>query len=171
MAEAQWYVIHTFSGYENKVKADIEKTVVNRNFQDLIFEVSVPMQDEIQIKNGVRKVVQKKKCPSYVFVNMILNEDTWYVVRNTHGVTGYVGPESKPVPLTEEEVANLALEESNIVVDYAVGDSVTVINGVWLGTVGVIKSINESKQTLTLLVDMFGRETPVELEFEDVRRM
>ncbi|MBP3700509.1 MAG: transcription termination/antitermination factor NusG [Lachnospiraceae bacterium] len=171
MAEANWYVVHTYSGYENKVKMDIEKTIENRKLHDQILEVSVPMQDVVELKNGVRKTVAKKMFPGYVLINMEMNDETWYVVRNTRGVTGFVGPGSKPVPLSPEEIASLAGPESPVVVDFEVGDAVTVISGVWEGTAGVIAAINESKQSVTIHVDMFGRETPVELGFEEVKKM
>ena len=156
MAEANWYVVHTYSGYENKVKVDIEKTIENRNLQDQILEVSVPMQEVIEVKNGANKQVAKKMFPGYVLINMVMNDDTWYVVRNTRGVTGFVGPGSKPVPLTEEEM---------------VGDTVVVTTGAWKDTVGVIESINEERQTLTIRVELFGRETPVELNFTEIKKM
>lgn len=171
MAEANWYVVHTYSGYENKVKMDIEKTIENRRLHDQILEVSVPMQDVVELKNGVRKTVAKKMFPGYVLINMVMNDETWYVVRNTRGVTGFVGPGSKAVPLSPEEIAGLAEPESPMLLDFAVGDAVTVISGTWEGTVGVIASINESKQRVTIHVDMFGRETPVELGFEEVKKM
>ena len=171
MSETNWYVVHTYSGYENKVKVDIEKTIENRKLQDQILEVSVPMQDVVEIKNGVKKQVAKKMFPGYVLINMVMNDDTWYVVRNTRGVTGFVGPGSKPVPLTEEEMMNLGIKDEGIVVDFDLGDTVTVISGVWENTVGVIKSINEGKQSITINVDMFGRETPVELNFTEVKKM
>jgi len=171
MAESNWYVVHTYSGYENKVKADLEKTIENRKLQNEIIEVAVPMQDVVEVKNGVRKASQKKMFPGYVLINMVMNDDTWYVVRNTRGVTGFVGPGSKPVPLSDEEMARMGIRDSGVVIDFEVGDSALVINGVWEGTIGVIRSINPSRQTLTLAVDMFGRETPVELGFESVRKM
>ncbi len=171
MAEANWYVVHTYSGYENKVKVDIEKTIENRKLQDQILEVSVPMQEVIEVKNGANKQVAKKMFPGYVLINMVMNDDTWYVVRNTRGVTGFVGPGSKPVPLTPEEMENLGFRETGVVVDFEVGDTVVVTAGVWQDTVGVVKSINESKQTLAINVEMFGRETPVELNFTDVKKM
>ena len=169
MAEAQWYVVHTYSGYENKVKVDLEKTIENRKLQDVIMEVSVPMIDSIEMKNGVRKKVQKKMLPGYVLVRMIMNDDTWYVVRNTRGVTGFVGPGSKPVPLTEQEVRNLGVNRENEEFEFVEGETVTVLNGAWINTQGVIKAINAAKQTLTITVEMFGRETPVEIAFEDVK--
>lgn len=171
MSEANWYVVHTYSGYENKVKMDIEKTIENRGLQDQILEVSVPMQDVVEIKNGAQKQVAKKMFPGYVLINMVMNDDTWYVVRNTRGVTGFVGPGSKPVPLTEDEMANLGFKPAEVVVDYEVGDAVVVISGAWKDTVGVIKSINDTKQTLEITVEMFGRETPVELNFTEVKKM
>ena len=169
MAEAQWYVVHTYSGYENKVKVDLEKTIENRKLQDVIMEVSVPMIDSIEMKNGVRKKVQKKMLPGYVLVRMIMNDDTWYVVRNTRGVTGFVGPDSKPVPLTQEEVDNMGVNRENEEFEFVEGETVTVLNGAWINTQGVIKAINAAKQTLTITVEMFGRETPVEIAFEDVK--
>jgi transcriptional antiterminator NusG len=169
MAEAQWYVVHTYSGYENKVKVDLEKTIENRKLQDVIMEVSVPMIDSIEMKNGVRKKVQKKMLPGYVLVRMIMNDDTWYVVRNTRCVTGFVGPGSKPVPLTEQEVRNMGVNRENEEFEFVEGETVTVLNGAWINTQGVIKAINAAKQTLTITVEMFGRETPVEIAFEDVK--
>ncbi len=171
MAESRWYVVHTYSGYENKVKVDIEKTIENRKLQDQIIEVAVPMQDVLEVKNGAKKQVSKKMFPGYVLVNMVMNDDTWYVVRNTRGVTGFVGPGSKPVPLTEDEMRPLGINIPEIVVDFEVGDTVTVVNGAWEDTVGVIKGINHNKQTVTINVDMFGRETPVELSFTEVKKV
>ncbi len=171
MSEANWYVVHTYSGYENKVKANIEKTIENRKLQDQILEVTVPMQDVVEVKNGVKKQAQKKLFPGYVLINMIMNDDTWYVVRNTRGVTGFVGPGSKPVPLTEAEMRPLGIKVEEIVVDFDLGDTVLVTNGVWENTVGVVKGINHGKQIVTINVDMFGRETPVELSFTEVKKM
>ena len=169
---AHWYVVHTYSGYENKVKVDIEKTIANRHLEEQILEVSVPMQEVTELKNGQNKQVARKMFPGYVLVKMIMNDDTWYVVRNTRGVTGFVGPGSKPVPLSEEEIAALTSQtEAGPVVSFEVGDTITVIAGAWKDTVGVVKSINEGKQTLTINVEMFGRETPVELDFADVKVM
>ena len=160
----------TYSGYENKVKANIEKTIENRHLEDQILEVRVPLQDVVEVKNGVKKTVQKKMFPGYVLLNMIMNDDTWYVVRNTRGVTGFVGPGSKPVPLTDTEMFNLGIQADNISVEFAEGDMVTVISGVWKDTVGVIQSINESKQIVTINVELFGRETPVEISFSEIRK-
>lgn len=170
MSEAKWYVVHTYSGYENKVKANIEKTIENRKLQDQILEVSVPLQEVVELKNGVKKKVQKKMFPGYVLLNMIMNDDTWYVVRNTRGVTGFVGPGSKPVPLSEAEMRSMGIQKSEeVMVDFEVGDTVTVISGAWENTQGVIKAINPHKQIVTINVDMFGRETPVEISFTDVK--
>ena len=171
MAEANWYVVHTYSGYENKVKADIEKTIENRKLHDLILEVAVPLENVTEGRNGAKKEIQKKMFPGYVLINMVMTDDTWYVIRNTRGVTGFVGPGSKPVPLTVAEMASLGIKVSDIVVDFEVGDTVTVMAGVWKDTVGVIQSINHGKQRVTIHVDLFGRETPVELNFTEVKKM
>ena len=171
MSEAKWYVVHTYSGYENKVKANIDKTIENRHLEDQILEVRVPLEDVVEMKNGVQKVSQKKMFPGYVLIHMIMNDDTWYVVRNTRGVTGFVGPGSKPVPLSEEEMAGLGFTAPDVVVDFMVGDAVVVTTGAWKDTVGLIKTINEAKKTITINVEMFGRETPVELAFTEVKKM
>ncbi|MEZ3505189.1 MAG: transcription termination/antitermination protein NusG [Lachnospiraceae bacterium] len=171
MSEASWYVVHTYSGYENKVKANIEKTIENRHLEDQIFEVRVPMQDVVEMKDGASRQVQKKMFPGYVLINMIMNDDTWYVVRNTRGVTGFVGPGSKPVPLTDEEMRPLGIHSESVQIDFAEGDDVVVTGGVWKDTVGVIQAINENKQSVTINVDLFGRETPVEISFTEIRKM
>ena len=171
MSEANWYVVHTYSGYENKVKANIEKTIENRHLEDQILEVRVPMEEVVEIKNGAKRQVQRKLFPGYVLLNMVMNDDTWYVVRNTRGVTGFVGPGSKPVPLTEAEMRPLGIQSENVVVDFKEGDTVTVISGVWADTVGVIQSMNHSKQCVIINVDLFGRETPVEISFSEIRKM
>ena len=165
-------MVHTYSGYEKKLKANIEKTIENRNLQDQILEVSVPLEEVLEkTKSGAMKQVQRKIFPGYVLIHMIMNDDTWYVVRNTRGVTGFVGPGSKPVPLTDEEMKNLGINAKKIAIDYKVGDTIVAVSGVWENTVGAIKSINESKQTVTIMVDMFGRETPVELDFTEIRHI
>ncbi|BAK46269.1 MAG: transcription termination/antitermination protein NusG [Lachnospiraceae bacterium] len=169
--KANWYVVHTYSGYENKVKSSIEKKIENRHLEDEILEVRVPMQDVVELRNGVKKPVQKKMFPGYVLINMVMNDDTWYVVRNTRGVTGFVGPGSKPVPLTEAEMRPLGIQVENLVVDYAEGDTIKVIAGVWKDTVGVVQSMNHAKQIVTINVELFGRETPVEISFADVQKM
>ena len=170
MAEASWYVVHTYSGYENKVKANIEKTIENRHLEEEILEVRVPIEEVSEIKNGVQKQVQRKMFPGYVLINMVMNDDTWYVVRNTRGVTGFVGPGSKPVPLTEAEMRPLGINQDHVVVDFAEGDSIVVIGGVWKDTIGVVQSMNQSKQSVTINVDLFGRETPVEISFADIKK-
>ena len=167
--EPHWYVAHTYSGYENKVKSAIDKTVENRGLEDQIFEVLVPMENVVEMKNGSRKESSRKMFPGYVLVKMIMNDETWYVVRNTRGVTGFVGPGSKPVPLTEQEVRNMGVNRENEEFEFVEGETVTVLNGAWINTQGVIKAINAAKQTLTITVEMFGRETPVEIAFEDVK--
>ena len=171
MSEAKWYVVHTYSGYENKVKANIDKTIENRHLEDQILEVRVPMEEVTELKNGVQRAVQRKMFPGYVMIHMIMNDDTWYVVRNTRGVTGFVGPGSKPVPLTEAEMRPLGIQSENVVVDFKEGDTVTVISGVWADTVGVIQSMNQGKQSVIINVDLFGRETPVEIGFSEIRKM
>ena len=169
--EAKWYVVHTYSGYENKVAATIEKTIENRKLQDQILEVAVPVQDVIETKNGSKKTVSRKLFPGYVLINMYMNDVTWYIVRNTRGVTGFVGPESKPVPLTEAEMRNLGINVNEVKIDVAVGDIIKVVTGAWEGNTGEIKSINEGKQTVTIEVDIFGRATSVEIGFADIQKM
>lgn len=171
MSEANWYVVHTYSGYENKVKTNIEQTIENRKLHDQILEVSVPTQEVVELKNGVRKVSEKKLFPGYVLINMVMNDDTWYVVRNTRGVTGFVGPGSKPVPLDESEMENLGIKQDEVILDLEIGDVVTVLSGAWEGTVGAVQTINEQKKSLTINVELFGRETPVELGFSEVKKM
>ena len=170
MSDAKWYVVHTYSGYENKVKANIDKTIENRHLEDQILEVRVPMQEVVELKNGVQKASQKKMFPGYVLIHMIMNDDTWYVVRNTRGVTGFVGPGSKPVPLTEAEMKPLGIKQENVSIDFAEGDMIVVVAGAWKDTVGVVQRIDYSKQTATINVELFGRETPVEISFAEVRK-
>lgn len=160
--------------YENKVKANIEKTIENRKLQDQIFEVRVPLQDVVEMKGGVKKNVSKKMFPGYVLVNMVMNDDTWYVVRNTRGVTGFVGPGSDPVPLSEAEMRNLGIvaqSDNEVEIDIEIGDLVEVTSGAWEGRVSTVTAINMNKQTVTIEVDMFGRETSVEIEFVDVKKL
>ena len=171
MAEANWYVVHTYSGYENKVKANIDKTIENRHLEEQILEVRVPMQDVVEMKNGAKKQVQKKMFPGYVLIHMIMNDDTWYVVRNTRGVTGFVGPGSKPVPLSDVEMRPLGIQTENVTIDFAEGDTVIVMGGIWKDTVGVVQAMNQNKQSVTINVDLFGRETPVEISFSEIRKM
>jgi transcription termination/antitermination protein NusG len=168
--KGRWYVAHTYSGYENKVKANIEKLVENRHMQDVIFEVSVPMEEQVEIKNGKKKVTQKKIFPGYVLMKMLMTDESWYVVRNTRGVTGFVGPGSKPVPLTDAEVKSLGVEKHTVKLDAQLGDNVKVVSGPFENFIGVIQEINNEKQKVKVLVSMFGRETPVELEFTQIER-
>ncbi len=169
--KAKWYVVHTYSGHENKVKVNIEKMVENRGMQDLILDIIVPTEDRVEIKDGQRKIKTRKMFPGYVLIHMIMNDDTWYVVRNTRGVTGFVGPGSKPVPLTDVEMAGLGIKRENIESDYEIGDTIQVIAGAWADTVGVVQSMNLQKQSLTINVELFGRETPVELSFAEIKKM
>ena len=171
MAEAKWYVAHTYSGYENKVKADLEKTIENRHLEDEILEVRVPMQEVVEMKIGAKKTVQKKLFPGYVLVNMIMNDDTWYVVRNTRGVTGFVGPGSKPVPLSEAEMKPLGIKSDNVSIDFTEGDTIVVVAGAWKDTVGAVYKIDYNKQTVTINVELFGRDAPVEISFSEVRKL
>ena len=172
MAEAKWYVVHTYSGYENKVKVDIEKTVENnKDLAEEILEVRVPMEEVVEIRNGAKKTVSRKLFPGYVLVNMVMNDDTWYVVRNTRGVTGFVGPGSKPVPLTDAEMKPLGIRTDKVSIDFAEGDTIAVVAGVWKDTVGVVQKLDQNKQTATINVELFGRETPVEISFAEVRKM
>lgn len=167
-----WYVVHTYSGYENKVKANIEKAIENRHLENEILEVRVPLQDVMEVKNGVEKTSQKKLFPGYVLLHMDAdNNDAWYVVRNTRGVTGFVGPGSKPVPLTEEELKALDFGSDIKSVEFAEGDVINVTAGVWKDTIGTIQKVDETRQTVTINVEMFGRETPVEINFTDVKKM
>ena len=169
--EAKWYVAHTYSGYENKVKADIEKTIENRNMQDVIQEISVPMEEVVEIKDDKKKTVMRKVFPGYVIIKMIMTDESWYVVRNCRGVTGFVGPGSKPVPLTEEEIAAIGLEKKVVTCDFEVGDSIRVKYGPLEGFVGVIEAVVLDKQKIKAKVSMFGRDTDVELEFNQVEAL
>ena len=169
--EAKWYVAHTYSGYENKVKADIEKTIENRNMQDVIQEISVPMEEVVEIKDDKKKTVMRKVFPGYVIIKMIMTDESWYVVRNCRGVTGFVGPGSKPVPLTEEEIAAIGLEKKTVTVGFDVGDSIRVKYGPLEGFVGVIDAIVMDKQKIKAKISMFGRDTDVELEFNQVEAL
>ena len=169
--DAKWYVVHTYSGYENKVKANIEKMVENRGLQDWILEVKVPMEEQIEFKNGLRKSVMRKIFPGYVLVKMIMTDDSWYVVRNTRGVTGFVGPGSKPIPLTPEEVRLMGVEEIPIQLDVEVGDNVRVTSGPLENFIGVIEEIYPDRKKVRVLVSMFGRETPIELQYNQIQKI
>ena len=169
--EPKWYVVHTYSGYENKVKTDLEKTIKNRELEDFFFNIVVPMEEQVEIKDGKRKTNLKKVFPGYVLVKMIVTEESWYVVRNTRGVTGFVGSGSDPIPLTETEIRNMGFDEMSVDVDYDVNDNVQVVNGPLKGFVGTVQEINKEKQKVKVLVSMFGRETPAELEFSQVQKI
>lgn len=171
--EAKWYVVHTYSGYENKVKATLEKMIINRGTVDGVFDVAVPTEEYIDKKDGQSKLKERKMFPSYVLVKMIINEKSWYLVRNTRGVTGFVGPQSKPIPLTEEELANLGVRGQTVRIEsnYEIGDSVKIIDGPFADFVGNVDSINDEKSQLRVYVNMFGRETLLELEFSQVKKI
>jgi len=169
--EPRWYVVHTYSGYENKVKTDLEKTVKNRELEDFFFDIVVPMEEQIEIKDGKRKTNLKKVFPGYVLIKMIVTEESWYIVRNTRGVTGFVGSGTDPIPLTDEEIRNMGFEIAVVNIDYSLNDSVKVINGPLAGFIGNVIEINKEKGKVKVLVSMFGRETPVELEFAQVEKI
>ena len=167
----KWYVVHTYSGYENKVKTDLEKTIKNRELEDYFFDIIVSMEEQIEIKEGKRKTNLRKVFPSYVLVKMIVTEKTWYIVRNTRGVTGFVGSGTDPIPLTEEEIRKMGFEIKEVNVDYSVNDSVKILDGALRDFVGTVTEINKEKHKVKVLVSMFGRETPVELEFSQVEKI
>lgn len=169
--EPRWYVVHTYSGYENKVKTDLEKTIKNRELEDYFFDIVVPMEEQIEIKDGKRKANLKKVFPGYVLVKMIVTEESWYIVRNTRGVTGFVGSGTDPIPLTDEEIRKMGFEDVSINVDYDIDEQVQVMKGPFEGFVGTVKEINKEKHKVKVLVSMFGRETPVELEFSQVQKI
>ena len=171
MEEAKWYVVHTYSGYENKVKEDLIKAVENRNLQDMILEVKYPTEEVVEIKDGKRKVYQRKVFPGYVMVKMIMNDKTWYVVRNTRGVTGFVGPGSKPIPLSDEEVTAMGVERIPIELDIEVGETVRVVSGPLENFVGTVEAMDPEAQKVKLTVSMFGRDTPVELDYIEVQKI
>ncbi|MBQ6860332.1 MAG: transcription termination/antitermination protein NusG [Clostridia bacterium] len=168
---ARWYVVHTYSGYENKVKDTLEKAVENTNMQHLIQEVVVPLEEQIEIKDDKRKTTLRKVFPGYVLIKMIVTEESWYIVRNVRGVTGFVGAGGKPVPLTNEEIRNMGFEKVPVEVDFSVGDTVQVVAGPLESFIGVVQEINLEKEKVKVLVSMFGRETPVELEFSQIQKM
>ncbi len=164
-------MVHTFSGYENKVATNLEKIVENRHLQDWIREVRIPTEMVSEVKDGVRKEVERKIFPGYVLVKMVMTDDSWFVVRNVRGCTGFVGPNGKPVPLTEQELANLGVEKKEVVVDYTVGDTVHITDGPLENFSGVVEEIDQEKNMVKVTISMFGRETSVELELDQVERM
>ena len=168
----RWYVVHTYSGYENKVKTDLEKTIKNRELEEYFFDIIVPMEEQIEIKDGKKKTNLKKVFPGYVLIKMIVTEETWYIVRNTRGVTGFVGTGTDPIPLTDEEIRSMGFEDINSInVDYEVNDQVQIMNGAFENLTGTVQEINKEKNKVKVLVSMFGRETPVEVEFSQVQKI
>ena len=166
--EALWYVVHTYSGYENTVAASIEKAVENRGLRDLIFEVSIPLETVTEITDNGPKTVERKVFPGYVLVKMVLTDETWHLVRNVRGVTGFVGSGNKAIPLTDEEIAALGVEKREVVVNYQVGDNVKIINGALESFLGTVEEIDLDHSKVRVVVSMFGRETPVELELDEI---
>ena len=166
--EARWYVAHTYSGYENTVKATIEKAVENRNMGDLILEVKIPMETVTEVTDNGPKTVERKVFPGYVLVKMVMTDETWHLVRNVRGVTGFVGSGNKPIPLTEAEIASLGVETKEVVVNYAVGDNVRITDGALESFLGVVEEIDLERQKVRVIVSMFGRETPVELDLDQI---
>ena len=166
-----WYVVYTYSGYENKVMDNLKKTLKNNNLQDVILDIKVPMEETIETRNGKKRHVSRKMFPGYVMVKMFLTDDSWYVVRNTHGVTGFVGPSSKPIPLSDAEVRTMGIEDVKISVDVEVGDNIIVVSGPLESFVGVVEEVNTEKQKVKVLVSMFGRDTSVELDFVQIKKI
>mgnify|MGYP001215687212 CR=1 FL=1 len=174
--EKKWYVVHTYSGYENKVKTNLEKRVQSMEMEDKIFRVIVPMEDEVETaRDGKKKVVKKKVFPGYVLVEMIVTDDSWYVVRNTPGVTGFVGAGTKPIPLEDHEIRRILMQlggdEVKVRIDFEVGESVRIVSGPFENFVGVIEEINHDRQKVKVRVSLFGRETPVELDYTQVSKI
>ena len=167
--KAQWYVVQTYSGYENTVKATIEKTIENRQLQDVICEAAIPMETVTEVTENGPKTYERKLFPGYVLVKMVMNSETWYIVRNVRGVTGFVGPSStNPPPLTEEEAIKWGVERHEIVVNYSVGDTVRIVDGPLTGFIGTVEALDVDKNSVSVVVSMFGRETPVDLELDQV---
>lgn len=168
--EAKWYIVHTYSGYENKVKANIEKSVENRGIEHLILDVQVPLEDVVEDKNGTEKIIKRKIFPGYVIIKMVMNDESWYVVRNTRGVTGFVGPGSKPVPLPDEEVEKLGFAQARMQdISISAGDHVSIKQGPMEGFAGIVESVDSNTRKITVMVSMFGRETPVEVDYSQVK--
>ena len=165
---ANWYVVHTYSGYENTVKATIEKYVENRNMRDVIHEISIPMETVTEITDNGPKEVERKVFPGYVLVKMVMNDETWHVVRNIRGVTGFLGEGNKAIPLTDEEIAALGVEKREVVVSYDVGDSVKITDGALTSFIGTVEELDKERGKVRVVVSMFGRETPVELDLDQV---
>ena len=166
---AKWYVIHTYSGYENKVMTNLEKIVENRKLHDLIEDIKVPTEEVVEVRDNKSKEIERKVFPGYVLVKMVMTDESWYVVRNVRGVTGFVGPSSKPVALTDDEVANLGVEQRVLEINYGEGDNVKIMDGPLEGYIGVVEEISKEKKKVRVIVSMFGRETPIELYLDQVR--
>jgi len=171
VSEHKWYVVHTYSGYENKVKSSIEKIVENRNMQSYFEQVVVPIQDVVEVKNGKKKAVQRKVYPGYVLLKMVLTDETWFIVRNTRGVTSFVGPASKPIPLTDEEIISMGIDMPDFELDLELDELVRIITGPFEGSVGTVTDINHQKKTVSITLSVFGRETQVELDYHVLQRM
>ncbi len=170
--EAKWYVVHTYSGYENKVKANIEKSVENRGISDVIQAVEVPLEDVVETKNGVEKIVKRKVFPGYVVIKMVMNDETWFVVRNTRGVTGFVGPGSKPEPLSDAEVEKMGVEKVRMAdMDVSMGDHVSVKSGPLEGFSGTVEAVDKDRRKITVRISMFGKETPVEIDYSQISKL
>ena len=169
--EPKWYVVHTYSGHENKVKVNLEKLVENRGMQDLVLKVVVPTEERVEFKDNKRVVKTRKIFPGYVIIKMIVTNESWYLVRNTQGVTGFVGQGSEPIPLSDEEVRRMGIEKTVVVLDIEVGDTVKIISGPFKGFSGLVEEVNAERQTIKTQVEMFGRETPVELEFDQIYKV
>lgn len=169
--EPRWYVVHTYSGYENKVKTDLEKMIKNRDLQDYFFDIIVPMEEQIEIKDGKTKTNLKKVFPGYVLVKMIVTEQTWYIVRNTRGVTGFVGSGTDPIPLTDSEIRKMGFDIQSFNINYEVNDQIRVITGPFENFTGTVISINKEKHKVKVMISMFGRETPVEVDFTEVEKI
>ncbi|MBE6937898.1 MAG: transcription termination/antitermination factor NusG [Ruminococcaceae bacterium] len=167
-ADARWYVIHTYSGYENKVATTIEKTVENHGLQDLILEVMIPVEKVTEIKDNRQEEITRKVFPGYVLVKMVMNDESWHIVRNIRGVTSFVGPGSKPVPLTEQEVIKLGVERDEVIVSVAPGDRIRITDGPFEGFMGTVEELSDDKRKVKVKISMFGRDTSVELDTADV---
>ena len=169
--ESKWYVVHTYSGYESKVRSSIEKIIENRNMHEIVEQVLVPMQDVLEVKNGKKQISQRKVYPGYVFVKMVLTDETWFIMRNTRGVTSFVGPGSKPVALTDEEIYSMGIERVDFELDLGLGEVVRITTGPFEGSVGTVTDINHQKKTVSIMLSVFGRETQVELDYHILQRM
>ncbi len=167
----RWYVVHTYSGYENKVKTDLEKTIKNRELEDFFFDIIVPMEEQIEIKDNEKKRNLRKVFPGYVLIKMIVTEQSWYIVRNTRGVTGFVGSGTDPIPLSDEEIRKMGFDNVPVNIDYDISDNVKILGGPLDGYTGIVKEIKKDKNKVIVLVSMFGRETPVEVEFSQIKKL